>query len=370
MTVERRHDRAQASAHRRKSTDTAPESFKLWPKSPIYWVMIRVGLLGAGPVAESHGRGLRAHRADCVIAGVYDAQELHAAACAEVLGVAAFHELDPFWDEVDAVIACDLGTERAGIIGTALARGVDVLIEPPLAMSEREVQRMLSGLVRAPRRPVAMVGHDELYNPALGALRELLSGVTIVALDVERHDPATPAALPASFDIVRDMILPDLELVSALMGQPVAATQAAGGKSRPEQPFDHARALLVLEDNTIVSLTASHCGATRVRKVRVTTSDALVTCDLDAGVVEAVKTLSMDDAGVLGSVIHRIDVPHRDPYEVQVEAFLDAIVRRAKPRLNIGAVVAAEETAEAIRNRMLLIDRRAPSKRTGHLRAA
>ncbi len=332
--------------------------------------MIRVALLGAGSVAEDHGRGLRAHRADCTIVGVYDEQPLVAAACAQSVGVPPFSELEPLWDEVDAVVACDLGASRARIVGTALARGIDVLIEPPLAMTEPEMQRMLAGIVRAPRRPVAMVGHDELYNPALGALRELLAGSTIVSIDVERHDPKSPAALPDSFDIVRSMLLPDLELIGALMGQPVAATQAAGGKSKPDQPFDHARALLVLDDNTLVSLTASHCGATRVRQVRVTTTEALVTCDLDAGVVEAVKTLSLDDAGNLGSVVHRIDVPHRDPYEAQAEAFLDCIVRRAKPRLNIGAVVAAEETGDAIRNRMALIDRRAPSRRTGRLKAA
>lgn len=334
------------------------------------WVMIRVALLGAGPVAENHARGLRAHRADCTIVGVYDEQPLVAAACAQTLGVAPFSELELLWDEVDAVVACELGTARARVVGTALSRGIDVLIEPPLAMSEPEMQRMLGGIVRAPRRPVAMVGHDELYNPALGALRELLQGVTVVSIDVERHDPKSPAALPASFDIVQEMLLPDLELVSALMGQPVAATQAAGGKSRPDEPFDHARALLVLDDNTIVSLTASHCGATRVRRISVTTTEAVVTCDLDAGVVEAVKTLNMDEQGNLGSVIHRIDVPHRDPFEAQAEAFLDCIARRAKPRLNLGAVTAAEETGEAIRNRMALIDRRAPSRRTGRLRAA
>jgi predicted dehydrogenase len=301
---------------------------------------------------------------------VYDEQPLAAAACAQSLGVQPFSELEPMWEHVDAVIACELGEARARIIGTALARGVDVLIEPPLAMTEPELQRMLSGIVRAPRRPVAMVGHDELYNPALTTLRELLQGTSIVSIEVERHDPSGPAALPASFDIVRDMLLPDLELVSALMGQPVAATQAAGAKSKPEEPFDHARALLVLEDNTLVSLNASHCGAARVRNVRVTTTSAFVTCNLDAGVVEAVKTLNLDDGGNLGSVVHRIDVPHRDPYDAQAEAFLDCIERRAKPRLNIGAVVAAEEAANAIRNRMALIDRRAPSRRTGKLRAA
>lgn len=332
--------------------------------------MIRVALLGAGSVAEDHGRGLRAHPADCVIAGVYDEQPMTAGACAETLGVPVFEELEPMWDNVDAVIACELGAARAQIIGTALAKGVDVLIQQPLAMTEPEMQRMLGGIVRAPRRPVVMVGHDELYNPALTALRDLLQGASIVSLDVDRHDPKNPAALPADFDIVSEMLLPELELIGALMGQPVAATQAAGAKSRPEQPFDHARALLVLEDNTIVSLTASYCGAVRVRRVRVTTTDALVTCDLDSGLIEAVKTLSFDDAGNLGTVVHRVDVPHRDPYEAQAEAFLDAIVRRAKPRLNIGAVVAAEETAAQIRNRMALIDRRAPSRRTGHIRAA
>ena len=332
--------------------------------------MIRVALLGAGEMAEHHARGLRAHRADCSIAGVWGEDSEAAAARADSLGVAAVEDLEQVGEHVDAVIAGDLGEARARIVGSALAKGVDVLIEPPLQMTETEKQRILGGIVRAPRKPVVMVGHDELYNPALSAVRQLVSGMTIVSIDVERHDVRSTGAIPESFDIVGSMLAPDLELVSALMGQPVIATQSAGGRSKPDHPFDHARALLVLEDNTLVTLTASCSGSARVRELKITTTDALLRCDLDRGIVEAIKTVSVDESGSIGSVVHKIDVPYRDPFEVQIESFLDCIARRLKPRLTIGAVMEAEETADAIRNRMALLDRRAPSRRTGKLRAA
>ena len=333
-------------------------------------MMIRVAILGADAAAHAHARAFAAHRNACQVTTVYDEHAATAQAFAAEHDLEPVTDLEPLWETTDAVIVGDLGERRARVIGNALARGIDVLIEPPLAMSEQELQRMLGGIVKAPRRPVAMVGHDALYNPALLALRDLLDGETVVSLEIERHDPKSPAALPADFDIVREMLLPDLEMVGALMDQPVVATQAAGGRSKPSEPFDHARALLVLDDNTLVSLTASHCGSARVRTVRVTTSDALVVCDLDAGLVEAIRTLQVDEAGNIGSVRHRVDVPHRDAHEAQADAFLDAIARRAKPRLSIGAVIAAEEVADAIAGRIALVDRRAPSRRTGRLRAA
>ena len=332
--------------------------------------MIRVAILGAAPAAHDHARAFAAHRSVCQLTAVYDEHAATAQAFAHEHDLEAVTELEPLWETIDAAVICDLGERRARVIGTALSHGVDVLIEPPLAMSEQELQRMLGGIVKAPRRPVAMVGHDALYNPALLALRDLLDGETIVSVEIERHDPKSPAELTQDFDIVHEMLLPDIELIGALMDQPVVATQAAGARSKPSEPFDHARALLVLDDNTLVTLTASHCGSARVRALRVTTSDALVHCDLDAGVIEAVRTLKVDEAGNIGSMRHRIDVPHRDAHEAQADAFLDAIARRAKPRLSIGAVIAAEEVADAIAGRIALVDRRAPSRRTGRLRAA
>lgn len=332
--------------------------------------MIRVALLGAGEMAEHHTRGLRAYRADCAIVGVWDEDQAAATVRAQALGVPLLEELEPLWEDADAVIVGELGQARARVVGTALAKGVDVLIEPPLQMSESEKQRILGGIVRAPRKPVVMVGHDELYNPALNAVRELVSGMTVVSVDVERHDVAGPGSLPETFDIVDSMLAPDLELVNAMIGQRVVATQSAGGRSKPDQPFDHARVLLVLEDNTMVTLTAACSGHVRVRELRITTTDQIVRCDLDRGVVEARKTVSVDESGSIGTVVHRVDVPYRDPFEVQIGAFLTCIERRLKPRLTLGAVMEAEDTAAAIRSRMALLDRRAPSRRTGKLRAA
>ncbi len=332
--------------------------------------MIRIAILGAGPVAERHLGALQAHPGECRVTTIYDEQPVTANAFAAGHGLMPCSELEPVWEEADAVVVCDLGARRARVIGTALARGIDVLIEPPLAMSEQELQRMLGGIVKAPRRPVAMIGHDELYHPALGAVRELLAGQTIVSLELERHDPKGAAALPDDFDIVREMLLPQIEMIGALIDQPVVATQAAGARSKPAEPFDHARALLVLDDNTLVTLSAARCGGARVRTLRAVTTGAVVECDLDTGVVEATRLA--DDGVVAGahSVRRRIDVPHRDPWEAQAAAWLQAIEARAKPRLSIGAIVTAEETADAIRGRMDLVDRRTPSRRTGKLRAA
>lgn len=332
--------------------------------------MTRVVLLGAGPSAALHARALRTCGLPCSVAGVFDDDREAAGELARQLDVPCFDELSGALESADAAICCGSVEHRARHASTAIARGLDVLVDTPIAANDQQAQLMVSAIVRAPRRPVAMVAHDELYRPAVGAIAELLSGHTIVAVEVETQDPRSAAALPADYDIVAEMMLGDIELIGALLQQPVVATQAAAARTRPSEPFDHARALLVLEDNTLVTLTASRSGAARVRRIRVTTNRARLTCDLDTGTVEATQTLSVDDAGHLGSVTHRVDVQNGDPLVAQARVFLTAIERRTNARLGFAAIITANEIAQAIRNRIALVDRRTPSRREGRIRAA
>lgn len=332
--------------------------------------MIRVLLLGGGPRAALHARALRACGGPCVLAGVFDDDREGAAELAGRLTTDSFDELTEALDSADAAICCGDTEHRARLATTAIARGLDVLVDQPIAAGDQQAQIMVSAIVRAPRRPVAMVAHDELYSPSVGAIAELLSGHTVVAVEVESQDPRSAAALPDDYDIVDEMMLADVQLVGALLQQPVVATQAAAARTRPSEPFDHARALLVLEDNTLVTLTASRSGAARVRRIRVTTNQTRLTCDLDTGTVEATKTLTLDEQGHLGSVTHRIDVRHNDPLIAQTLAFLTAIERRTNARFGFGAVIAANEVAQNIKNRIALVDRRTPSRREGRIRAA
>jgi predicted dehydrogenase len=155
----------------------------------------------------------------------------------------------------------------------------------------------------------------------------------------------------------------DLQFVLGLSGEQIAATQAAGRRVKRSGPIDHAQALLVLEDDVVAGLTASRAGGARVRRISVTTTHARVEADLDARVIEVVRT-SEFGAGRHESIAQRVTVPPADATATQAETFVRYCERRTSPEVGIGTAIAVQEAAIAILKRVELIQHR-PALRRG-----
>jgi predicted dehydrogenase len=325
--------------------------------------MVRAIVLGAGPAGERHARAFRALADRCLVAGVYDPDREAARQLAMSLGVPLLEELEPAFQEAHVAIIAGALDGRPNLARAALERGLDVLIEPPLASTADLAHGLLSAIVRAPRRPVAMVAYDEHFDPTIRELRELVANQTLIAVHAERMDPAVAGGPTPDLDVVQDLMQRDVQFVLALTGEPIAATQAAGRRVRRGGPIDHAQALLVMEDDLVASLVASRAGGARVRRVWVTTTQAEIVADLDAGTIEAIRTTDTG-AGRFESISQRIAVPQQDPTVEQAAAFLRYVERRTSPDVGIGMAIATQEAALAIVKRIELVAHR-PAMRRG-----
>jgi predicted dehydrogenase len=329
--------------------------------------MVRVLVLGAGPAGRRHGSAFRALADRCVLLGVYDPDPAASTELAQALGVPVVDVLEPVLDHADAAIIAGDVEHRPGFTRRALERGLDVLVEPPLASTPDIAHGLLSAIVKAPRRPVAMVAFDEHFDPTVRELRALVAEQTLVSVDVERMEPAADAGPTLEIDVVQELMQADLQFVLALSGETIAATQAAGRRMRRGGPVDHAHALLVLEDDVVASLTASRATGTRVRRITVVTQQARVVADLDRHAIEAVRTTAIG-GGRHEAIAQRIDVPADDPTIAQADAFLRYIARRTSPDAGIGTAIACHEAALAILKRIELVAHR-PASRRGPLAA-
>src|SRR4051794_7358332 len=323
--------------------------------------MVRAIVLGAGPAGERHARAFRALADRCLLAGVYDPEPEAAKQLAMTLAVPWLEALEPAFQEAHVAIVAGAVGHRVRLARAALEAGLDVLIEPPLGPTVEDAHGLLSAIVRAPRRPVAQVAFDEHYDPTLRELRALVADQTLISVHADRMEPATTGPL-ADLDVVQDLMVQDIQMVLALTGEPIAATQAAGRRVRRGGPVDHAQALLVLEDDLIASLVASRAGATRVRQLWVTTTQAEISADLDTRVIEAVRTTAT--SGRHEAIAQRIALPFEDPTVAQAAAFLRYVERRSSPEIGIGQAIACQEAALAIVKRIELIAHR-PAMRRG-----
>ena len=151
----------------------------------------RIGLAGVGSMGRNHVRVISSHP-ETVLAAVGDPDEAAIAAVSAQTGAVAY--ADPLRmiteAEIDAVVIAAPTTAHPALALAAIARGLPVLVEKPLAATPAEA----AAIVAAGREkgvPV-QVGHVERYNPAVLELRRLLRArwlTTIYAMMSRRAGP-------------------------------------------------------------------------------------------------------------------------------------------------------------------------------------
>lgn len=110
---------------------------------------VRVGFLGAGLIATYHGKSLRRSGADHVIAAVYDTDPQRAEAFARASGATAMSDEESLLDAVDAVYVCTWTSEHPRLVTEAVARGLAVFCEKPLAVDLPGAMEMAAAVERA-----------------------------------------------------------------------------------------------------------------------------------------------------------------------------------------------------------------------------
>ena len=136
---------------------------------------LRVGLLGAGMVAEYHIEGWR-RCPDARIVGVADPDRVRATARAAEAGVEAFRSLSEMRQAcaLDAVDIVAPPAAHAALIDEAIAAGFHVQCQKPLAPSYDEAHAIVSKLPPAPR---VMLHENWRWRAPYRALKAgLLSG--------------------------------------------------------------------------------------------------------------------------------------------------------------------------------------------------
>jgi predicted dehydrogenase len=136
-------------------------------------VTLRIGFLGAGLIATYHSKSLRWGRADVTWAGVYDPDTERAERFAAASGATACASEDEVLDTCDAVYVCTWTSEHPRLVEAAVARGLAVFCEKPLAVNLAGASEMAASVGRA--GVVNQVGLVLRRSPAFLFLRYLVN---------------------------------------------------------------------------------------------------------------------------------------------------------------------------------------------------
>ncbi|MGH9365783.1 MAG: Gfo/Idh/MocA family protein, partial [Thermoanaerobaculia bacterium] len=293
---------------------------------------VRIAVVGVGHLGRHHAR-VASHLPGARCVGVHDHHAGRADEVARAFGLRVLPGAEAVADEADAVILATPTVTHARLAVFYLERGLDVLVEKPMAATVEEADAILAA-GRAGRRVVA-VGHVERHNPAIEAARAAVLHPTFV--EVHRLGVFTRRSLDV--DVVLDLMIHDLQIARVLAGSPPVEVRAAGTPVLTRL-IDIANARIAFESGMVANLTASRVSSEKVRKLRLFAPSVSVTVDMQAQTVTARRVEGEGDRAQICPVAIPVDVA--EPLVREQADFLRAVRGRGN------ALVPGEEGREAL----------------------
>ena len=314
---------------------------------------IRVGVIGVGRMGERHCR-VYSGLSDVEFVGVSDLSPQRGSAVAMTYGVPWFEDYTDLLRQVDAVSVVTPTDSHFAIVRECLRRQVHVLVEKPIAESLAEARELVQLARHSPI--VFQVGHIERFNPAFLELQSILEDLPIVALGARRLSPFDTSN--TDVDVVLDLMIHDVDLVSALFGDGFDQIQASG-RSTKNGAADYVVATLFRQEGPIATLTASRVTEQKVRLLEVTAVGAYIEADLlnksisiyRRTLPEYLDNHQRPPRYRQESLVERIYVPSAEPLLLELRDFVRCVREGRRPRVSGDDGLRALELAMRIRER-------------------
>lgn len=304
---------------------------------------IAVGVVGVGYAGSLHAAKYAASPAARLVA-VADIDGRRGREAGERHQVPAVTDYHDLLDKVRCVSIAVPTQQHYRVARDFLAAGIDVLVEKPITSTVPDGRK----LVDLARRNacILQVGHLERFNPVVRALSKVIAAPKFV----ECHRLAPFMERGTDVDVVLDLMIHDIDVISSLVHAPVTDIDATGVAVLTDKP-DIANARIRFDDGCVANVTASRVSMKRERKIRFFQSDAYISLDYDAKTAQVyrMEDRSLGWAGIQGQMIA---AKEGDALRDQIESFLESVATRQSPVVSGEDGLHALEIASAISERL------------------
>jgi predicted dehydrogenase len=304
--------------------------------------MIRCAVIGAGHLGRYHGQKYAKSQAAELVA-VCDVNIEKASSLAAELGCKAVYD----YKQLAAlqVHAASVATDTAvhyEITRWLLSNGIDVLVEKPITRTTAEARELIE-MAKALGR-ILQAGHLERFNPAFRSMRKHLSAPRF--FEVRRIAQFTGRS--TDVDVIRDLMIHDIDLVAHLVGRPIQKVDAVGVPVITSS-VDVANARLTFDNGAVANITSSRAAFKAERTIRIFQPDLYISLDFVAKKLKIVrKEGSIDEKGFSAIKMEELPVDEGDALEAEINSFVSSVATRSKPEVPGEDGLRALELAETI----------------------
>jgi len=285
---------------------------------------VRIAVSGAGHMGKLHAAkvaALQGAGGDAVLVGVADVDTARAREVAAAHGVRAVSDLRELAGELDAAIVAVPTVAHGAVVAVALELGLDVLVEKPIAASIAEAEALLARATA--KGALLQVGHLEWFNAAMQTVARRVRRPRFF----EGHRLGPFPARATDVDVVRDLMIHDIDIVQRLVGAEPERVDAIGVPVLTDK-VDIANARLTFPGGAVANLTASRVSPTPLRKLRFFQADGYFSIDF----LEQAVVIAQREAATAGGErkiqVERVPIDRGDALAEQLQAFLRGVRAR------------------------------------------
>lgn len=224
-------------------------------------VRVRIGVVGAGFMGRTYARLIDGHPA-AELAGIADVDEAAAGAVAATFGCAAFPHASALVEagQLQGLIVATVEDAHRSPCLAALAAGIGVLVEKPLATTLEESHEIVAAAARS--RSLLMVGHVLRFDARYALLRDAVQSGQIgdpAYVSARRHNGVNAQdRLRGRCSLPLFLGVHDYDVVRWTLGREVvevAAYERRGLLAGQGYPIaDVSVALLTFDDGTLATV--------------------------------------------------------------------------------------------------------------------
>lgn len=313
-----------------------------------YFIMLKVGVLGAGHLGKIHLRLLQ-QSDKYELVGFYDENQENAERISKEFGYTNFSTIAKLIHAVDVIDIVTPTLSHYKCAKVAIKSGKHIFIEKPIANTVEEAEEIIA--LAKEYNVKGQVGHVERFNPAFIATKNMIEN----PMFIETHRLAEFNPRGTDVPVVLDLMIHDIDAILSVVKSKVKNINASGVSVISDTP-DIANARIEFENGCVANLTASRISMKNMRKTRFFQKDAYISVDFlekkcevvrmkDAPEVPGDFDMILQNAEGVKKQIYftNPDVEQNNAILDELESFANAIITDTPP------VVTLEQATDALR---------------------
>ena len=303
---------------------------------------LRVGVVGCGYWGSKHVRTLLSLEAVSRVCVIDPSDERRAAVTRVYPRVDEYRTLGDALGHLDAVVIATPPTLHGPLALEAIAAGVHVLVEKPLAPTVEEGQAMVSAAEK--KGVTLMVGHTFEYHSAVWELRSMVQRGDLGDLYYLDTARLNLGLYQRDVNVVFDLAPHDVSILNDVLGSSPSMVECWGARNAHPRLEDVAHLRLYYDDQKVfANVHVSWLNPMKVRQVTMVGSNKMVVFDD----LKAEQRVKVHDKGVTpmtdGADLTAVPMSYRhgdivspylamnEPLRVEDEHFLDCVQTGLRP---------------------------------------